>query len=293
MQHRAYLMSAAAHLMVLLVTAITPSRVLAADSRELQVSSKDGTPIAFECAGSGPELLIVHGGAGDRTRWLPMLRILTTEFTVCAMDRRAHGRSGDTLPYSLQKEAEDVATVVRSRRRPVAVLAHSFGAVATYEAALHSPTISKLILYEPPIIVGNHEEVLAKVEGLLAAGDRDGATRAFMGGIVGITPSGLAKMQKQPSWPGLVDSIDYSVRQDRALTAYRWDPERAKQLRIPVLLLSGSLTRNPDILDSLKRLSDTLPNSSAVVIEGQEHNAMDDDRERLAAVVRRFLVEVH
>lgn len=292
MQHRAYLMSAAAHLMVLLAIAIAPSRVLAADSRDLQARSKDGTPIAFECAGSGPELLIVHGGAGDRTRWLPMLPLLTTDFTVCAMDRRAHGRSGDTLPYSLQKEAEDVSAVVRSRGRPVAVLAHSFGAVAAYEAALQSPTVSRLILYEPPIVVGDHEEVLAKVEGLLAAGDRDGATRAFMAGIVGITPSGLARMQQQPSWPGLVASIDYSVRQDRALTAYRWDPARAKRLRTPVLLLSGSLTKNPDILDSLKRLAETLPVSRVVVLEGQEHNAMDDDRERLAAVVRQFLVEV-
>jgi hypothetical protein len=102
----------------------------AAESTAQQAQSKDGTYIAFECAGSGPELLIVHGGAGDRTRWRPMLPYFTNDFTVCAMDRRAHGRSGDTLPYSLQKEAEDIAAVVQSRGRPVAVLTYMADAVA-------------------------------------------------------------------------------------------------------------------------------------------------------------------
>src|ERR1051325_9135364 len=72
------------------------------------VASADGTPIAVECAGAGPSLVIVHGGTGDRTRWTPLFPLLASRFRVCAMDRRAHGASGDTLPYSLQKEVEDV-----------------------------------------------------------------------------------------------------------------------------------------------------------------------------------------
>lgn len=261
----------------------------AAERDERQVRSRDGTAIAFECAGSGPELLIVHGGAGDRTRWLPMLPFLTQDFTVCAMDRRAHGRSGDVLPYSLAREAEEIAAVVRSRGRPVAVLGHSFGAVAVYEAALRTPAIGKMILYEPPIAVGDHAEVLSRVEALIAKGDRDGATRAFMSWIVGVSPAGLAKMSAQPSWSSLVASIDYSVRQDRALAEYRWDPARARTLRTPTLLISGSRTINPDLLDSLDRLAKALPDRRLVVLEGQEHNAMDDDRERLASVIRAFL----
>src|SRR5690348_5989357 len=76
------------------------------------VKSADGTPIAIECAGAGPSLVIVHGGTGDRTRWTPLFPLLASKFLVCAMDRRAHGGSGDTAPYSLQKEVEDVVAVV-------------------------------------------------------------------------------------------------------------------------------------------------------------------------------------
>ena len=79
------------------------------------VASADGTPIAIECAGAGPSLVIVHGGTGDRTRWTPLFPLLASKFRVCAMDRRAHGASGDTLPYSLQKEVEDVVAVVAAQ----------------------------------------------------------------------------------------------------------------------------------------------------------------------------------
>ena len=104
----------------------------AAGSRVCHVRSTDGTLLSVECAGSGPELLIVHGGAGDRSRWTPMFPYLQGDFTVCAMDRRAHGQSGDTPPYSLRKEAEDIVAVVESRGRPVAVLGHSYGGVAAW-----------------------------------------------------------------------------------------------------------------------------------------------------------------
>jgi len=70
---------------------------------------------------------MVPGGIGDRTRWSPMIPLLSSRFTACAMDRRGHGASGDSLDYSLQKEAEDVAAVVNARPGTVFVLGHSYG----------------------------------------------------------------------------------------------------------------------------------------------------------------------
>ncbi len=255
-----------------------------------QVTSYDGTAIEVECAGKGPELLIVHGGAGDRTRWTPMMPYLQGDFTVCAMDRRAHGKSGDGTTYSLAAEAEDVIAVVASRKHPVAVLGHSFGAVVAYEAAFRSPSIARLILYEPPIIVGDHAATIAAVRSAIDSGDRDRATEIFMRDIVQVSPAGLARMRAQPSWPGLVATIDTSVRQDLALSTYRWDPEHAATLRRPVLLLRGGLTQSPELQNSILSLSKALPNTELVVLEGQEHNAMDGDREHLVSVIRAFLL---
>jgi pimeloyl-ACP methyl ester carboxylesterase len=94
-------------------------------SELIAVTSKDGTRIGVECAGSGPTLLFVHGGVGDRTRWTPMFPLLASRFTTCARDRRGRGASGDSAEYSLAKEAEDVAAVVNSRVGPVFVFGHS------------------------------------------------------------------------------------------------------------------------------------------------------------------------
>src|SRR5215470_12040530 len=67
----------------------------------IKVRSNDGTALAVECTGAGPTLLIVHGGTGDRTRWMPLFPLLAPHFTVCAMDRRGHGESEAGSDYSL------------------------------------------------------------------------------------------------------------------------------------------------------------------------------------------------
>src|SRR6476646_1338030 len=148
------------------------------------VTSADGTSIAVECAGAGPSLVIVHGGTGDRRRWTPLFPLLETKFRVCAMDRRAHGASGDTPPYSLDKDVDDVVAVVSKQPGPVFVLGHSFGAVCALEAAFRTTKIARLALYEAPVRVGDHSAVLARMEAMIRAGDRDGSLTTFMREIV-------------------------------------------------------------------------------------------------------------
>lgn len=255
------------------------------------VASKDGTQIEIECAGAGPSLLIVHGGTGDRTRWTPLFPLLASKFRVCAMDRRAHGASGDTLPYSLQKEVEDVVAVVAAQPGPVFVLGHSFGAVCAYEAAFQTAKIAKLALYEPPVRVGDHAEILARMEAMMRNGDRDGALVTFMSEIVMISADEVSAMKARPSWAGLLTTIEYSVRQDRALSQYQFDSARARTLSAPTLLMMGSKSVSPELRRSKDSLRETLPHQTFVIFEGQEHNAMDAIPEEFAARVSSFLLE--
>ena len=199
-----------------------------------KVASADGTPIAIECAGAGPSLLIVHGGTGDRTRWTPLFPLLASKFRVCAMDRRAHGASGDTLPYSLQKEVEDVVAVVAAQPGPVFVLGHSFGAVCAFEAAFHTTKIAKLALYEPPVRLADHSAILARMEAI-RSGDREAALTTFMREIVMISADEVATMKARPSWAGLLATVETSVRQDRALSQYQFDPARARTITVHLL----------------------------------------------------------
>jgi len=255
------------------------------------VASADGTRIAIECAGAGPSLLIVHGGTGDRTRWTPLFPLLASKFRVCAMDRRAHGASGDTLPYGLQKEVEDVVAVVAAQPGPVFVLGHSFGAVCAFEAAFRTTKIAGLALYEAPVRVGDHSAILARMEAMMRSGDREGALTTFMREIVMISADEVAAMKARPSWAGLLATVETSVRQDRALSQYRFDPARARTITVPTLLMAGSRTASPEVKQSIDSLRQTLPHHTLRIFEGQEHNAMDAIPQEFAATLSSFLLD--
>jgi pimeloyl-ACP methyl ester carboxylesterase len=255
------------------------------------ITSADGTRIAIECAGAGPSLVIVHGGTGDRTRWTPLFPLLASKFRVCAMDRRAHGASGDTLPYSLRKEVEDVVAVVAAQPGPVFVLGHSFGGVCAYEAAFRTAKIARLAIYEPPVRLADHSAILTRMEAMMRAGDRDGALTTFMREIVQISAAEVTAMKARPSWAGLLATVELSVRQDRALSQNQFDPDRARTLAIPTLLMMGSKTASSELKQSIDSLRETLPHSTFRVFEGQEHNAMDAIPQEFAAALSSFLLD--
>jgi pimeloyl-ACP methyl ester carboxylesterase len=256
-----------------------------------RIPSRDGTLIAVECAGVGPNLLIFHGGTGDRRGWKPLFPFFASHFTVCAMDRRGRGESGDSAGYNLQKGAEDVTAVVNSRPGAVFVLGQSIGGVSALEAAFLTDKIAKLVLYEPPLRDRNHGAVATKMENLIRAGESEQALVTFLQEIVMISPGGLARMKAQRTWPNRVADIGKQIREIRALDAYHFDAKRVSGLKVPTLLLTGSQTASPDLKWAISSLMDCLPNRSLVVFQGQEHNAMDAIPQEFAETVTRFLLD--
>lgn len=74
----------------------------------------------------------------------------------------------------------------------------------------------------------------------------------------------------------------------RALSAYRFDATRMKAVKMPTLLLIGEATPSPYAKQSIAALRESLPDPTLVVLERQEHNAMDGGRELLADAITRF-----
>ncbi len=125
------------------------------DSLE-QVTSKDGTVITYSRRGEGPAVLVVPGAlslAGDYTPFATALA--EHHFTVCVMDRRGHGQSGPQGDaYSIEKECEDVDAVL-SQIKARYLVGHSFGGLATLEAARNNAAIEKVVVYEPGVSIDN------------------------------------------------------------------------------------------------------------------------------------------
>jgi pimeloyl-ACP methyl ester carboxylesterase len=206
------------------------------------------------------------------------------------MDRRGHGMSGDSPDYTLQKETEDVAAVVNSQPGSIFLLGHSYGGVCALEATFLTDKISKLVLYEPPLQERNRSIFAARMEGMIQKGQREQALLMFLQEIVMMSPNEVAAMKSRPSWAGLVGSVESQIRQIRALDEYRFDASRMNKLKVPTLVLTGSRTESPDLKRAISVLMGCLPNPTLVVLEGQEHNAMDTVPQQFADTVIGFLL---
>ena len=112
-----------------------------------QVTSKDGTVIAFEKSGQGPAVIVVGGILGDRSQQAPLAALLSEHFTVYNYDRRAHGESGFTEPYAVEREIEDLDAIIDAAGGSAFVYGTSGCAVlAMYAAAAGlSPKCSSIM----------------------------------------------------------------------------------------------------------------------------------------------------
>lgn len=263
------------------------------------VTSADGTPIAYERTGSGPPLVLVHGMAGDHTRWeLFEVRAAFAEHcTVYAIDRRGRGESGDSaerssagqpkadasgdsVEYNLEREFEDVAAVVDTIDEPVVLLGHSYGATCALEAPLRTDNLQKLVLYEGDVpwqIVGPHlysEEMHAEMEALLDDGENEQVLVLFLREVVELSPAQIDELRSAPSWVARVEAAHTLPREYRAPADYEFDAVRFEGVTTPTLLLVGS--ESPQwAKDATEALYEALPNSRIAVLEGQGHVAMN------------------
>src|SRR6266704_5313300 len=173
-----------------------------------KVISKDGTPIAFDQSGQGPAIILVASATATRLDEASLAAALAPHFTVFAYDRRGRGESGDTAPYAVEREVEDIDALITEAGGSAFVFGHSSGAVLALEAARLLPTkITKLALYEPPFIVDDSHppsppDYASRLMELVSSGRRGEAVEYFMT-EVGTPAEMVAQMRQSPMWLGL------------------------------------------------------------------------------------------
>ena len=243
-----------------------------------RVVSPDGTPIACHRSGTGSPLVLVHGtGAASPQAWaaFPALR---EHFSVCAVDRRGRGQSGDGAGCAIEREFEDIAAVVAAIGEPADVLGHSFGGLCALEAALLNPRIRRLVLYEPagmslPGQAVYPEGFASRIGALLDAGKREEALTVFYGEAAGMTRQEIEDLKSSPAWPQRLAAAFTVPREIRAEQQYRFDPRRFEALRTPTLLLTGGDSL-PSLKAGIEALAAALPDSRLALMPGQQHVTM-------------------
>jgi pimeloyl-ACP methyl ester carboxylesterase len=239
-----------------------------------QVTSADGTTIGVYRAGSGPPVVLVHGTSGAKSDWGFTTPELEGHATVLAMDRRGRGRSGDTEPYALEREFEDVVAVVEAQADPAHVVGASWGAACALGAALRTDRIRSLVLSEPPVAFLTHPELpdlVARTEKLLEAGDAEGILQAFYG-FIG-EPAALELLRGFPAaWQQMVRDAPTIPRELRAGAATRLEDYDFAAIDVPTVILVGELSA-VEFHDGAAWVAERLPNARVQTIPGQSHAA--------------------
>jgi pimeloyl-ACP methyl ester carboxylesterase len=210
------------------------------------VISKDGTPIAFDQSGQGPALILVAGALTTRADWSSLAARLAPHFSVFAYDRRGRGESGDTLPYAVKREVEDIDALITSAGGSAFVFGHSSGAALALEAAVSlGEKVKKLAMYEAPY----NDEREAKLAWrayihqpteALAADRRGDAVALFMQ-YVGMPAEQIEAMRQAGAWP-LLEAIAPTLAYDHTAILGKDGSvpiERASQVRVPALIMNG------------------------------------------------------
>ncbi len=253
-----------------------------------QVTSKDGTTIAFDRLGDGPPVVLVCGGSVDRMSNVGLAQQLAADFTVYNYDRRGRGDSGDTQPYAIEREVEDIEAVIKEAGGSADLWGSSSGAVLGLIAAESGAPVRKLALWEPPIVPegvpGPPEDQVEQYDRMIAEGRRGDAVEYFMSKVVGMPAEFVAGARTQPFWAA-TEALAHTLAYDaRIMRDYLSPAKRATSVKVPTLVIAGGADI-PWMRETAQTLAEALPEGQARFLEGQGH---DVDPAVLAPVLKEF-----
>jgi pimeloyl-ACP methyl ester carboxylesterase len=238
--------------------------------------SADGTKIAFDQTGEGPPVILVVGAFNDRSTGAPLAKALESRFTVLNYDRRGRGASGDTLPYAVEREVEDLDALIREAGGAARVFGYSSGGTLALDAAARGLNITKLALYEAPFMVGDDvahppKDMAAQLAKLVASGRRGDAVELFQTKLVGIPEQVVAQLRHAPFRPALEATAHTLVYEATIVGDLELPTAQLQSIKTPALVVYGS--ESPAFMgNGAKALAAALPDGHLRALDGQNHD---------------------
>jgi pimeloyl-ACP methyl ester carboxylesterase len=265
------------------------------EGKRSSVAGADGVDIGLLTAGTGPSLLLVHGGVGQIERWGPVWPALTERWRVTAMDRRGRGSSGDARRYSIEVEFEDVASVASALAEqagaPVDVFAHSYGATCTLGAVAGTPApFRRVVFYEPPGPGSVSPEWVDRMTAMVAEGRPGRAMESFLKEIIGLSSQEVDDLKRAP--------VPYDILSVLSATLPR---EGTALLTVDLVAAATSVTRPTRLLlgersprwagDITRMVAGAIPDSAVVLLPGVGHEAIDAAPDLVVSELEEFFVD--
>ncbi|GHF09999.1 alpha/beta hydrolase [Streptomyces spiralis] len=250
--------------------------------------SRDGTSIAYQRTGQGPVVVLVSGAMSTGATVAPLAMALSDRFSTVVYDRRGRGESGDTAPYAVEREVEDLAAVIDAVGGDAALYGISSGGALVLRAAASGLPVGRVAVYEPPFEVreDRERERAAYSDGLagaLAEGRRGDAVELFLR-VTGLAEQMIVSARQSPMWPGL-EAIAPTLAYDDAVMGDGPVPrDLLASITVPVLAVAGDAS--PDRMrEAARQVAEAAPQGTYRLLKGQTHAV---EPEILAPVLAEF-----
>ncbi|MDQ0959005.1 pimeloyl-ACP methyl ester carboxylesterase [Streptomyces sp. B4I13] len=250
--------------------------------------SRDGTELAYSRAGQGPAVILVSGAMSTGGTVAPLAGLLADRFTVLWYDRRGRGGSGDTAPYAVRREVEDLGALVDAAGGEAALYGVSSGGALALEAAAAGLPVRRVAVYETPYAVdeeGARERAAytAALTEALAQGRRGDAVELFLR-LTGLAEEMIQGARRSPMWEGMEAVAPTLAHDDAVMGGGPVPRERLASVGVPVLAVAGEASP-PWLREAVRTVADAVPRGTYRTLEGQSHMV---DPHVLAPVLAEF-----
>lgn len=252
------------------------------------ITSRDGTVLAYESAGRGPTVVLVGGAMTTGATMAPLAAALSERFRAVVYDRRGRGASGDTAPYAVEREVEDLAALIDALGGEASLYGASSGGALVLRAAASGLPVRQAAVYETPYAMSEGDlaeraRYTERLTAALAEGRRGDAVELFLR-LTGMSEGVIQGARESPMWPGM-ESMAPSLAHDDAVMGGGSVPRGLlSSIAVPVLALAGNASP-AWVREAARTIAEAVPRGACRILEGQTHMVEPDV---LAPVLAEF-----
>lgn len=243
------------------------------------ILSRDGTPLAYETAGRGATVVLVSGAMSTGATVAPLAAPLSERFRVVVYDRRGRGGSGNTEPYAVEREVEDLAALIEELGGEASLYGVSSGGALALRAAASGLPVRHVAVYETPFVLSEEDlreraEYTEQLTAALAEGRRGDAVELFLR-LTGLGEAVIQGARQSPMWAGM-ESMAGSLAHDDAVMGGGGVPrELLASIPVPVLSIAGDASP-AWMRDAARAIADAVPHGTCRTLQGQTHMVEPD-----------------
>ncbi|MBI1724609.1 MAG: alpha/beta fold hydrolase [Candidatus Tectomicrobia bacterium] len=254
----------------------------------------NGIRIAFEEAGSGAPLLLLHGFSLDHTMWDAQVEALSRTYRVIAPDQRGLGQTENPdVHISLEQMADDAAGLLMALDIPAAAVAgFSMGGFILARMAVRHPLKVRAAAFVcTRALADTAEQQKARLANMRFIDDEGSGAFAskfvpmlFSAKYLASGAEGTEKHHRviASQLPGNLAALLDAMRRREDMTP------RLGEIRVPCAVLAGGQDQLIPIQD-MRQMHGALPDSTLEVFEESGHMAPVETPERVSFALDQLM----